>query len=64
MFTADSDQFNHNLVAMRDSEFLADRNRYQQKLVERESGLKKCIKKVVNVVLLSPSFSRRASAKN
>lgn len=56
MFTADCDQFNHNLVAMRDSEFPADRNRYQQNLLERESDLIKCIKKVVNVFLLSPSF--------
>lgn len=52
VFDADCDQFNHNLVAMRDSEFPADRNRYQQNLVD----LKKFIKKVVNVFLLSPSF--------
>lgn len=56
MFTADCDQFKHNLVAVRDSEFPADRNRYQQNLIERELDLKKCMKKVVNVFLLSPSF--------
>lgn len=44
MFTAVCDQFNHNFVAMRDSEFPVDRNRYQQNLVERESDLIKMYK--------------------
>lgn len=43
-------------MALRDSEFPDDHNRYQQNLVEHESDLKKCINKVVNVFLLSSSF--------